>query len=87
MEILFVYGLVLLFFILVPIFSVVVLSNHPYRETTQLTPAVEMSTTSKSASTQKSYSAIDRKLAYAALAVILLGAFLIAVMSERKSAV
>jgi uncharacterized membrane protein len=79
MEVFFVYGLVILFFILVPIFVVVVLSTHPYTEPSQIAAA------GKTATTQASSSTVESKIAYGVLAAILMGLCMIAVLSERSS--
>lgn len=79
MEVFFVYGLVLLFFILVPIFVVVILSNHPYTEPSQI------ALTNKTAAAQINSSTLESKIAYGILATILMGLCLVAVLSARRS--
>ena len=76
MEILIVYGLVLLFFVLLAIFVVGVLAAHPYVEPPA---AVE-----ESAAGQKSSAASDSLIAYGVLGVILTFLFVIMLLSERE---
>ncbi len=76
METLIVYGLVLLFFVLLAIFVVAVLAAHPY---TELPAAVE-----KSAAVQKSSAAEDSMIAYGVLAVIVTFLFVIMLLTERE---
>lgn len=70
METLIVYGLVLLFFLLLAIFVVAVLANHPYAE--------------PSAAVQKSSASADSKIAYSVLALIMTFLFVIMLLSERE---
>jgi hypothetical protein len=79
MEILFVYGLVLLFFILIPLFVVVVLSTHPYAELPQTKQENKTATTSGSASLMNS------KVVYSTLAIIFMSLCVIAMLSERRA--
>lgn len=74
MEALIVYSLVLLFFILLYVFTVFVLAGQPYRE-----PQV-------AAATQENAAETGSKAAYAALAVMLLLFFVITLLSERERA-
>ncbi len=76
METLIVYGLVLLFFVLLAIFVVAVLAAHPY---TELPAAVE-----KSAAVQKSSAAEDSMIAYGVLGVIVTCLFVIMLLTERE---
>ena len=76
METLIVYGLVLLFFVLLAIFVVAVLAAHPY---TELPAAVE-----KSAAIQKSSAAEDSMIAYGVLGVIVTCLFVIMLLTERE---
>ena len=76
METLIVYGLVLLFFVLLAIFVVAVLAAHPY---TEPPAAVE-----KSAAVQKSSAAADSMIAYGVLGVILTFLFVIMLLTERE---
>jgi hypothetical protein len=76
MEILIVYGLVLLFFVLLAMFVVAVLASHPYAEPPA---AVE-----KSATAQKSSAARDNMIAYGVLGVIMAFLFVITLLSERE---
>ena len=76
METLIVYGLVLLFFVLLAIFVVGVLAAHPYVEPPA---AVE-----KSAAGQKSSATADSMIAYGVLGVILTFLFVIMLLSERE---
>ena len=70
METLIVYGLVLLFFVLLVIFVVAVLANHPYAE--------------PPAAVQKSSASADSKIAYGVLALIMAFLFVITLLSERE---
>ena len=70
METLIVYGLVLLFFVLLTIFVVAVLANHPYAE--------------PPAAVQKSSTSADSKIAYGVLALIMAFLFVITLLSERE---
>jgi peptidoglycan biosynthesis protein MviN/MurJ (putative lipid II flippase) len=85
MEVLFVYGLVLLFFILVPLFVVGIISTHPYTEPAKMALTDKTATVHASSLQQRSSSTMERKIAYAALAVIVIGLCVIAVLSERRS--
>jgi len=76
METLIVYGLVLLFFVLLAIFVVGVLASHPYVEPPA---AVE-----ESAAVKKSSAASDSMIAYGVLAVIMTFLFVIMLLSERE---
>ncbi len=77
METLIVYGLVLLFFVLLAIFVVGVLAAHPYAE-----PPAPVE---KSAAGQKSSAASDSMIAYGVLAVIMTFLFVIMLLSEREN--
>ena len=77
MEIFFVYGLVLLFFILAPLFVVVVLSTHPYAELPQ--------TKQENKAASGSASLMNSKVAYGTLAIIFMSLCVIAVLSERRA--
>src|SRR5437588_3418367 len=77
MEILIVYGLVLLFFVLLAIFVVGVLAAHPYAE-------LPVAAVEKSAAVQKSSAASDSMIAYGVLGVILTFLFVIMLLSERE---
>jgi hypothetical protein len=72
MEIFFVYGLVLLFFVFLAVFVVAVLSKHPYEEPSK---AVQAHATS---------SGKDSKIAYGVLSLIFAGLLVITVLNERK---
>lgn len=72
MEIFFVYGLVLLFFVLLAVFVVAVLSNHPYEES------------SKAVQARASSSGNDSKIVYGVLSLIFAGLLVITVLNERK---
>jgi TRAP-type C4-dicarboxylate transport system permease small subunit len=74
METLIVYSLVLLFFILLCVFTVVVLASQPYREPQAVT------------ATQENAAEADSKTAYAVLAAMLLLFFVITLLSERQQA-
>lgn len=76
METLIVYGLVLLFFVLLAIFVVGVLAAHPYAEPPA---AVE-----KSAAAQKSSATADSMIAYGVLGVIVTFLFVIMLLTERE---
>ena len=76
METLIVYGLVLLFFVLLAIFVVGVLAAHPY---TEPLAAVE-----KSAAVQKSSATADSIIAYGVLGLIVTFLFVIMLLSERE---
>ena len=76
MEILIVYGLVLLFFVLLAIFVVGVLAAHPYVE--------PLAAVEKSAAGQKSSAASDSMIAYGVLGVIMTFLFVIMLLSERE---
>ncbi len=76
METLIVYGLVLLFFVLLAIFVVAVLAAHPY---TEPPAAVE-----KSAAVQKSSVTADNMIAYGVLGVIVTCLFVIMLLTERE---
>jgi hypothetical protein len=70
METLIVYGLVLLFFVLLAIFVVAVLAAHPYAE--------------PPAAVQKSSAASDSMIVYGVLGVIVTFLFVIMLLSERE---
>ena len=74
MEIFFVYGLVLLFFLLLAVFVVAVLSNHPYEEPSKAVQA-------RASSSGKGK---DSKIAYGVLSLIFAGLLVITVLNERK---
>ena len=74
METLIVYSLVLLFFILLCVFTVGVLASQPYREPQAAT------------STQENAAEAGSKAAYAVLAAMLLLFFVITLLSERQQA-
>ena len=76
METLIVYGLVLLFFVLLAIFVVGVLAAHPYME--------PLAAVEKSAAVQKSSAATDSMIAYGVLGVIVTFLFVIMLLSERE---
>ncbi|HEX6556105.1 MAG TPA: hypothetical protein VF026_25320 [Ktedonobacteraceae bacterium] len=78
MEIFFVYGLVLLFFVLLVVFVVAVLLKHPYEEPSN-TRQASSSEQALSSATSK-----DSKIAYGILSLIFAGLLLIVVLSERK---
>jgi hypothetical protein len=73
MEIFFVYGLVLLFFFLLAVFVMAVLSKHPYEEPSK---AVKARSTSSSKG--------NSKIAYGVLSLIIAGLLVITVLNERK---
>jgi hypothetical protein len=80
MEIFFVYGLVLLFFVLLVVFVVAVLSKHPYEE-----PSKALQTPSFSSElVLSSATGKDSKIAYGILSLIFAGLLLIVVLNERK---
>ena len=70
METLIVYGLVLLFFVLLAIFVIAVLAVHPYAE--------------PSATVQKNAADADSMIAYGVLAAIMTFLFVIMLLSERE---
>lgn len=72
MESLILYGLVLLFFILLCVFTVGVLARQPYRPPQAIT------------TTQENAAEAGGKGTYAALAVMLLLLFVITLLSERR---
>lgn len=74
METLIVYSLVLLFFILLCVFTVVVLASQPYRE-----PQATATPHENAAET-------GSRAAYAVLAAMLLLFFVITLLSERQQA-
>ena len=76
METLIVYGLVLLFFVLLAIFVVVVLAAHPYAE--------PLAAVEKSAAVQKSSAVADSMIAYGVLGVIVTFLFVIMLLTERE---
>ena len=80
MEIFFVYGLILLFFVLLVVFVVAVLSKHPYEEPSQARQAPSPS----SEQALSSATGKDSKIAYGILTLLLAGLLLFAVLSERK---
>jgi hypothetical protein len=87
MEIFFVYGLVLIFFILVPIFVVFVLSQHPYAQSSESALTAKRETAQVSSSFWMMPSKSDKTIVYAFLAAILIGLCMITVLNERSSPV
>ena len=80
METFFVYGLVLLFFVLLVVFVVAVLLKHPYEEPSKARQAPS----SSSEQALSSATSKDSKIAYGILSLIFAGLLLIVVLSERK---
>ena len=80
MEIFFVYGLVLLFFVLLVVFVVAVLLKHPYEEPSKAHHAPSPS----SEQALSSATSEDSKIAYGILSLIFAGLLLIVVLNERK---
>ena len=80
METFFVYGLVLLFFVLLGVFVVAVLLKHPYEEPSKARQAPS----SSSEQALSSATGKDSKIAYGILSLIFAGLLLIVVLSERK---
>ena len=83
MEVFFVYGLVLLFFILAPLFVVAVLSKHPYTDPAQ-DSLEKTGTTRGEPSQQNRPSTGEQRIAYGLLAVFFIGLCLLAVLGERR---
>lgn len=79
MEIFFVYGLILLFFVFLAVFVVAVLSKQPYEEPSKVVQAPSSSSELVLSSASK-----DSKIAYGILSLIFAGLLLIVVLSERK---
>ena len=80
METFFVYGLILLFFVLLGVFVVAVLSKHPYEEPSKARQAPS----SSSEQALSSATSKDSKIAYGILSLIFAGLLLLVVLSERK---
>ena len=84
MEIFVDYGLVLIFFILVPIFVVVVLSTHPYTEPSKAAISGQLAAKQGSSFTRMDSGNEKSWIAYAALAIMFIGLCMMTVLSERS---
>jgi len=84
MEIFVDYGLVLVFFILVPIFVVVVLSTHPYSEPSKAATSGQLALKQVGSFQRRDTDNKNSKIAYIALAIIFIGLCMMTVLSERS---